>query len=63
MGLVTQELNIPGVWEPCPGAIIANTFITLLEWVDYYLVRVTNQTCALCWATVIFACGAAIAGS
>jgi len=49
MGLVTQELNIPGVWEPCPGAIIANTFITLLEWDDYYLVGVINQTCAV-WA-------------
>jgi hypothetical protein len=44
MGFITQELNIPGVWDPCPGAIIANTFITLLEWVAYYLVRVTSQT-------------------
>ena len=34
MGLVTHELNIPGVWEPCPGAITANTFATLLEWGD-----------------------------
>ena len=49
MGLVTQELNIPGVWEPCPGAIIANTFITLLEWDDYYLVGVDHQSCAV-WA-------------
>ena len=44
MGFITQELNIPGVWDPCPGAIIAKTFITLLEWVAYYLVRVTSQT-------------------
>jgi hypothetical protein len=51
--LVTHELNIPGVWEPCPGAIIANTFNTLLEWVDYYLVGVINQVRAVWAGTMI----------